>query len=336
MLYLIDKYVQEYPDRPLQALEKFKDLPKNLHEMSLAELNDIVKEWNPLTERTAYNQRKSILYYLKWLRYQGIQVNPQIANEIEIPISKRQFLIYSTKDIEYYYNILFKLLEKQAIMENSTFDKSKYYLCYATGILAFYGLTDEQIINLQLSDVQPDGVIGYDLPLTEHDIDILLKYKNVTKFSNNMPLIGTTYVRSTRNASESIDSGFLSRPIWRVKLDDENNYLKSLLRVSNLYKLGLYDKIYQLEKETGQRIEINCITPQWFMDIVNKTKTSAITLSKKDYIEYRAERNSAKPKEPVNISIEDKSKLITRFNELTKQMQDLNNELNSIKDLIKK
>ena len=221
-------------------------------------------------------------------------------------------------------------------MENITFDKSKYYICYATGILAFYGLTDEQIINLQLSDVQPDGVIGYDLPLTEHDIDILLKYKNVTKFSNNMPLIGTTYVRSTRNASESIDSGFLSRPIWRVKLDDENNYLKSLLRVSNLYKLGLYDKIYQLEKETGQRIEINCITPQWFMDIVNKTKTSAITLSKKDYIEYRAERNSAKPKEPVNISIEDKSKLITRFNELTKQMQDLNNELNSIKDLIKK
>lgn len=74
MLYMIDEYIKEYPKRPLQALEKFRNSPLNLHEMSLSELNEIVSKWKPLSTRTAYNQRKDILIILNGYCPKGLKL----------------------------------------------------------------------------------------------------------------------------------------------------------------------------------------------------------------------------------------------------------------------
>lgn len=47
MVYRLDDYKNAYPNRPLAVLNKFQNCSKNLHEMSLDELNDFVQDWKP-------------------------------------------------------------------------------------------------------------------------------------------------------------------------------------------------------------------------------------------------------------------------------------------------
>lgn len=294
MLYKIEEYVKEYPQRPLQALEKFRYCSKNLHEMSLKDINELVSTWNPLDEGTALNQKKQIVYYFRWLKENGINVNTEMPYDIQIPLSTKKYLIYSTNDLAKYYNILFNYLERQATITGGSFNKDSYYMCYAAGILAFYGLTEEQILELDLSDIQNTGVNGYDIPLSKHDIYILLSYKNLSRMANNMPLYGSKYIRSTRKNGESIDKAYLSRPIWRITFEKEYAYLKNLLRVSNLYWLGVYNRIYEYETTnfSNECIQINKTTPDWFVDFIGEVSKAQLVSRKKEYMEYRLERQA--------------------------------------------
>lgn len=344
MLFMIDEYISENPDRPLSALDKFRDCSKNLHELSLQEINEEVAKWNPLSKRTAYNQKKSIAHYFQWLQSKGVSVDIKLVDSIQIPISQNNYLIYSISDLEYYYNILFKILESNAINNAKTWNKPSYYMCYAADILAFYGLTEEQILKLKLNDVSETGIKGYNLPLTENNLKVLMFYKMSDKYTNGTSLIGDTYIRSTRKTDNTTDTGFLSRPIWRLPLSEQDSYLKKLLRTSNVLKLGVFDRIYQKEKETNELINIRKPRPQWLDDIiriiVNPEIEPSMVLFKKDYINYRNERNNAKPKyECIESANEEKSinknKAIERYNEVMKQMKDLSTELEQLKDLIK-
>lgn len=343
MLYLISEYASEYPYRNLQGLEKFKNYSKNLHEMSLSEINEIVSQWSPLNTRTAYNQKKQILHYFQWLQSKGEKVDTSIVDNIEIPISKKKFLIFSTKDIKLYYDILFEHLEKKSIINNTEFSKSPFYMCFAAGILSFYGLTAEQIINLNLSDISVNGVTGYDLPLTKEDIDVLMTYKNTTRLGR-IPLLGNKYIRST-HFNTKIDSSYLSRPLWRLTLDSEHIYLRKLLGVNNLYWLGLYSRIYNIEQETGQ-MEFRCDTPKWFVDMLEISNAASISQRKKEYLEYRNEKNNYISSEESieqdeiieNIIKEDIKKEINSTNNekvLLDIIQNLTNEISSMKDEIR-
>lgn len=330
MLLLVSEYSNAYPHRSLQALDKFKDLPNYLHEMSIAEINEFVSHWKPLSSRTAYNQKQQILHYFQWLQTQGVKVDANIAYKIEIPISKKQFLIYSTSDLQNYYEILFDYLEEKNKKANTTWSKSTYYMCYAAGILSFYGLTEEQIIDLNLTDITTKGVIGYDLPLTKHDIDILMTYKNTVKLGNNMPLCGDKYIRST-HINTIIEPSFLSRPLWRITFDKEHIYLKNLLRTNNLYLLGTYNRIYQIENKDIQ-IEPNKVAPDWFISMFNDSlglnNASAISMRKKEYIEYREERSEAEKNTKVSkdTDIQEENKTYTfetTNDELVNKMDEL-------------
>lgn len=337
MLYMIDEYIKEYPKRPLQALEKFRNSPLNLHEMSLSELNEAVSKWKPLSTRTAYNQRKDILNYFKWLLSKGIKVDLSIVDKIEIPISEVKYLIFSTQDIIHYYNLLFSVLTNQAIKSGSQFSANSYLMSYAAGILGFHGLTDEQIIELDLTDITTEGVKGYNLPLTKEDINILMSYKDVTTLANHMPLIGSKYIRSSRGI-DNIDGAFLSRPLWRLKLPEEYSYLKNLLRVQNLYQLGVYNRIYELEKSTGETVTLGGITPLWFKKIIGKAEM-AITINKKRYIQYKHDREEAQsdiPKEVIISEHTSKQEIQKKYDELLQRRRELDKEIQELQEIVKK
>lgn len=338
MLYMINEYSNEYPDRPLQALSRFEDCSCNLHEMSLEELNEIVKTWKPLVSKTVKNYKSDLLHYLKWLQNHGIKTNLEIIREIEIPIKEERFLIYSTDDLHYYFDVLFRYLAKQEAHGKISFSQSVFYMTYSADILSFYGLTSEQIIALDLSDVQSNGLINYDLPLTSKDIEILLAYKYTNKI-NNIKLYGTKFIRSTRNQGKSINEGFLYRPIWRLEFDDETEYLQNLLRPKNLYLLGIYNRIYNKELETGDIIEKSKSSPDWLESFIDLTKTRS-TLFKSEYLKYKAERianNNLDNKIPVSqIDKEEKEKLLITREEILKQISKLNDKLRIIDALIKK
>ena len=269
MIYKYEEYAAANPKRPLQVLNKFKDTEKYLHQMSVDEINSVVSSWDALVPGSVFNQKSAIKNYFVWLNTNGVSVDPDIVKDIKFPTKKEVYLIYSTEDIRYYWDLILKDAEKMSFKYNEQFNSQFYWMCQAVGILSFYGIKAEQILNLTLSDVQPDGIIGYDdLPLTDKDIYILLRYKNLKEYSGSQKLIGYKYIRSTK--SEEISNKiYLNYSLVRIKCDEKYNYIKTLLTDSNLYKLGIYNRLFEYEIKNNVKLENNTKTPEWFTRIVS-------------------------------------------------------------------
>ena len=204
----------------------------------------------------------------------------------------------------------FASCERQAARSGEFFSRAKYLTGYATDILSFYGLTTEQILALNLSDVQKNGVAGYDLPLTQTDIDVLLEYKNLNEFVNNKKISGYKYIRSAGVVSE----GTLDYGINHGACEDKDKYLKRLLTFKNIYKLGRYAEIYAEEKRTGKLVDLSnrAIPADWFLKKIElivggELKGNRITAYKKDYEAYRSERMEYEAKknlQPIAKTVE--------------------------------
>ena len=292
MLYKFDEYVEQFPKRNVSTLKKFVGEAKNLHEMSTEEINAIISTWDAVIPATAANQKSIISLYLDWLTQNGVVVKANAAGII-IPIKSTEFLIYSDETLHEYWEKFFASCERQAARSGEFFSRAKYLTGYATDILSFYGLTTEQILALNLSDVQKNGVAGYDLPLTQTDIDVLLEYKNLNEFVNNKKISGYKYIRSAGVVSE----GTLDYGINHGACEDRDKYLKRLLTFKNIYKLGRYAEIYAEEKRTGKLVDLSnrAIPADWFLKKIElivgaELKGNRITAYKKDYEAYRSER----------------------------------------------
>lgn len=317
MLYLIDMYLTEFPDRPSGILDKFRDCPKNLHEMTLDEINKIASTWSPTTAGTAAVYRDRIRYYLEWLQIHGINTNPDIARQINVPVKGEKFLIYSTEDLARYFDVIYNNISRNNIHSGTSIGKEQMFVCHAADILAFYGMTIEQILALNLWDVTPDGVVGYDLPLTKADIDVLMRYKNLKSVGRNTPLLGTKYIRSTK--TENPEAKFLITALSRVELSEENEYLHKLLTPTNVYILGFYNRAYEKELQLGKFMNVDERMPKWFIEVFDGLHANAATLTahKKKYAKYREERDLATPK-PVTV---------TKQLEVTEQPKANNNDI---------
>ena len=292
MLYKFDEYVEQFPKRNVSTLKKFESEAKNLHEMTIEEINAVIATWGAVTQATATNQKSIISLYFDWLAENDIPVMANI-DDIIIPIKTAEFLIYSSATLHEYWNKFFESCERQATKSGNFFSRDKYLTDYVTDILSFYGLTAEQILALDLSDVQPDGVSGYDLPLTQEDIDILIEYKGLNEFANNKKVSGYKYIR----AAGVVNVDALDRSINHGACESEDKYLKRLLTFKNAYKLGRYAEIYAEEKRTGKLVDLSnrAVPADWFLKKIelivgNELKTNRITAYKKDYETYRSER----------------------------------------------
>ena len=113
MVYRFDEYVAEFPKKNVSTLKKFINKTKNLHEMSIEEINNIIATWGAVTQATATNQKSVISLYFDWLTENGICVTADI-NNIVIPVKTTEFLIYSSAMLHEYWNKFFESCEKQA------------------------------------------------------------------------------------------------------------------------------------------------------------------------------------------------------------------------------
>ena len=292
MLYKFKEYVEQFPKRNVSTLKKFAGEVKNLHEMSTEEINAIISTWGAATSGTAANQKSIISLYFDWLAENGVAVAADI-NSIVIPIKSAEFLIYSSENLHEYWEKFFASCERQATLTGDFFSRDKYLTSYVAGILSFYGLTVEQILALDLSDVQRDGIIGYDLPLTQTDIDVLIEYKRLNELANNKKVSGHKYIR----AAGVVNEDTLDRGINHGACESKDKFLKRLLTFRNAYKLGRYAEIYTEEKRTGKLVDLSnrAIPADWFLKKIelivgSELKTNRITAYKKDYEAYRSER----------------------------------------------
>ena len=292
MLYNFNEYMEQFPKRNVSTLKKFAGEAKNLHEMSTEEINAIISTWGVVTPATAANQKSIINLYFDWLTENGVDVKADIDNII-IPTKTAEFLIYSNAMLHEYWEKFFASCERQATLTGDFFSRDKYLTSYVAGILSFYGLTVEQILALDLSDVQRDGIIGYDLPLTQTDIDVLIEYKGLNELANNKKVSGHKYIR----AAGVVNEDTLDRGINHGACESKDKYLKRLLTFRNAYKLGRYAEIYTEEKRTGKLVDLSnrAIPADWFLEKIKlivggELKGNRITAYKKDYEAYRSER----------------------------------------------
>lgn len=331
MLYLFDEYVAEYPARAVAGLNYFLDSPKNLHEMSAEEISEVYNNTPEITEKTAAAHKSAIRLYLKWLLSRGIKCDPTVVQRVECNLSNKKFLIFSTEDLAYYQEVLKDYLTATAENGGKKISPVTLLMIHASGILSFYGLTEEEIVALRYDDVQPDGVRGYDLPLTDKDIRVLLDYKSC-KAVNSRPLKGDGYIRSAQ--PYDINPTFMSRAVWRQKLDATHDYLKPLLRMNNLYQLGVFSRVFEYEKTQSKKLAKNAQTFDWFIDMACPDRQpNAVTATKLRYLEYREERiekENLKPVEPKKTPLEE------QLDVLIEQWESLGEEIKKFKKLIKR
>ena len=293
MLLFFDEYIAEYPRRQVGVLKKFETAPEYLHKMTSPEVNEFAKDWQPVIQLTANKHRRFINQYLTWLADEKSVEVVLDARKIEFP-TESQFAhyIFNTDDLHNAYEMLGKAAERAAALANISQPEKSVLMTHVTDILMFYGLTEEQILALDLSDIQKDGVAGYDLPLTEKDIEILLEYKNLTVFSNNVPLLGTKYIRTTYTGEIiSPDPRFFSRSLDRMVIEKEYAYLKTLLKPNQVALMGKFNRVYEYEKTHNEMIRAGETTPAWFRQIM-EISGDWISTRKKDYLEYREARNN--------------------------------------------
>lgn len=330
MLYLIDDYIAERKKivkNPLDSdLLKFQECEKFLHEMTLDEINKEVSSWSPVLDTTALRRARIINQYFDWLKSQGQEISVD-ARDIKFPIKdSSDNFIFSTNDIQKYYDILHRAIEENNVLNGTTTSVDIFNMSQAAGILAFYGLSDEQILELDCSDVQPDGVRGYDLPLTQNDIDVLLRYKTMTNYEgNNNRLRGEKYIRNRVRDGAVTDIYYLNRPLGRIKVSEKYEYLKTLLRTPQLYLFGKFNQVYLEEKKRGEIISSEKNTPKWFQDIFHVSK-NWITKRKREYIEYRNARDESRDS-ANNAIVEQIIDIDSQIAELNQKVEELRKQL---------
>lgn len=302
MIYKFDVYMAEHPTKYFSTLKKFINEPKNLHEMETAEINEIIASWGSVASGSATNYKSEIKLYLNWLAENGVDVkaNPQ---DIVVPVKAAEYFIYSSENLHEYWEKYLASCEREATKTGEYHSRARYLTSYAAHILSFYGLTVEQIIALNIDDVQADGVVGYDLPLTQKDIEVLLEYKHLSEFANNKKMKGEKYIRSTTGV---VKKETLDYSVTRGACGEDIKYLKRILTCYNLYKLGRFAEIYMTEKRDGELVDLSyrAIPADWFIEqigliIGNEVSSQSLTLYKKCYKTYRAERMAYEAKHNV-------------------------------------
>lgn len=304
-MLLYDEYKAEFPNRNHSVLNKFASAGVNLHETALEQINAVTGKWDALSEKTADDQRGAIRLYLAWLKTKGVEVS-FTADDVVLPLKQEPFVIYDNKTLHETWGRFFKACDRQATINGANFSETSYSMSYAIDILSFYGLTIEQIIELDLSDVQPTGIIGYDLPLTEKDMDILLDYKNLENLENRKKLTGHKYLRS----AGEINLKSITMALRKAEVADEDKWLKSVLTYRNVFKLGVFSRMYETEKNSYRKVRGgNATLPEWFTEgaekiLGRKPPANRLTQYKKEYLAYKAEREENSIEIPVFDVIE--------------------------------
>lgn len=326
MLYMINEYVAEFPKRIILPVKKFEDAQKYLHEMEISEVNEYVATWTPLGAKTITDHRNSIKLYLNWLAEQGCKINFNIA-DVEFPEKKAEFKIYSNADIHNMWKEVFASCDRQATRSGDNFSRVPFLIEYAAGILSFYGMTFEEIMELDLSDVQPTGVVGRDLPLTKEDIDILLEYKGITQLENRKYLTSAKYLRCAGDVTPKN----VHNALTRCNLEEDKMWMRKVLACGNLYKMGVFDRMYKEEKSSRRILAENArIFPDWFIKgkieaIGTKASSSTESAFKRDYLAYKKERDKVEVKRVVVQSQE---------NDVVKMLDGVIAELDRMKSVV--
>lgn len=293
-VYKCKEYFEEYPNRIKSkgVFDKFAMASKNLHEMTLDEINQITSTWDGFAYATANKMRKEIKLYFDWLWEKDYDVDTEMYKKMNIPVKNNEYLIYSTDRLRYYWDMILDAMEKYAKARNRGFSRDSYLVNIAACILRFYGMTIDDVFELPRWDVTENGIKGYDYNIKKEDLEILIKYRDLKELQNKMTLTGDKYIRSGRNDSQ-IPRDFLTAAMRKSdNVDEKYKYLKSYLTDTYCYKMGLFYRVYEYEVNNHTTVDEKRNIPRWFIELVGNPTQGKLLVLKKEYLEYREERRN--------------------------------------------
>lgn len=339
-IYKYGEYFEAYPNRirAKSLFDKFNKTEKDLHTMSIEEINAITSTWDKLAYTTVEKIRKEIKLYFDWLAESGIKVDLNVYKKMDIPTKANEYLVYTTDTLREYWEIAFNALNRYATIKGKTFSRDTYLVNYAACLLSFYGMTTEQILNLDLYDVTEEGVKGCAYDIKPEDLEILLEYRNLRKLSNNMTLDGSKYIRSGRVAADAkITKDFLTASLQKAdNMEEKYKYLKALLTDTTMFKLGKFCRAYEYEVENNVAVDGQRNIPDWFINIMGEPKHNTLLKFKKEFIEYRQERKNAEINgkvAPKNFENKiEQPKIIEKIDKKVPEFYSVNKEINIVKE----
>ena len=94
-IYKYGEYFEAYPNRirAKNIFDRFSKTEKDLHTMSIEEINAITSTWDKLAYTTVEKIRKEIKLYFDWLAESGIKVDLNVYKKMDIPTKANEYLV---------------------------------------------------------------------------------------------------------------------------------------------------------------------------------------------------------------------------------------------------
>ena len=164
-----------------------------------------------------------------------------------------QQFIYNITDFFDKWDMLMKDVADRRNKAGKTFYEDFYNCHKAVALLLFHGLTIEQILKVRLDDLTPDGVKGYDLQLTDREINFLMDYRKQEGFHKDhfsgdtvyIYYVQNTLVRTSKNVPVSKATvNDMLKPVWF-----EDSPYRELFKPDILNKAYRYGILYKYCKD---------------------------------------------------------------------------------------
>ena len=326
---LLERYKAEYPNRRIKAVASFD----NIENMTFDELQKVVSKGEPINPESATTYTINIKSYIEWLNANGIstKITPAEVSNLKFPLRSSDYVIFDDESLHQAWRRFFDSAEEV----KGRFATDRVLITYAATILIFHGMTVQQLMELELSQVHDDGVIeGYEhIKLTPKDQAIIMNYKYLKVSPNGKALTGTKYIRSSM---ENVTEDFIYRQFARIKVADPNT--KTVLGLKNIILAGQFNRIYEMEQKYGM-IKWNCKLPDWFVNVLNENgELPHATFSKRrnQYEEYKWQRKGKESKMEVKPVPEPKPEPVNRVAELLERLDKAMEEIEYVKSELKK
>lgn len=239
--------------------------------------------------RIFFNYKSHVMSYIRYLIANGVL--PEEQENILASVTVDDLRIDEAGGVQYYKNLgmLYKAIQ-DSINASECYDETLYDLPASILYLAWYGLSEDQIINYPKEDVLDDGIMinGEKIEVPFNVLQVLKRLRDSDGYYQQARgLIFHTYVYSD-NLIRTERNGTITVPMMQGLVNRLNALLDRTysLRYNVIHQSGIFYRAYLMECESTQ---FNLDDPEFVSkvfceDLSNKVKrTSRI----RDYKLYK-------------------------------------------------
>lgn len=235
--------------------------------------------------------------------------------------------IYNINDLVSLFNEADKENERVATMEGKD-NRNDMLMLKLFLHLCFYGITDEETMNLNITDYDYTSkkLKGYDVELEPSTIELIESSCRATQATNGKFYVGTKLIRGI---TDKFDIGALlhQKAAMQQKFSPEfKAKVMNKLTYRNVAKQGIFNRMVKIEN-SGKEIFKSGLFLNEIVRVMHIMPTTVITDYKKGYKAYKENIPQVKEIVPEPV-VDDKSELIKMIENIESELAILKQKLN--------